>query len=339
MAFADLLKKAESGKDLSADEARHAFDAIFAGDVEDAEIGAFLLALHKKSETVDELFGAVSSMRGKMLAIKAPPGTIDIVGTGGDSLGTLNISTAVALVVAACGVNVAKHGNRASSGRSGSSDILAALGVNLDPDMKTLERCLAEAHLCFLFAPKHHPAMKRVADVRKKLGVRTIFNLVGPLTNPANVKRHLIGVYELEWLGPMAEVLKALGSEEAWIAHGQDGMDEITNAAPTDIVELRHGLVRHFALTPEELGLPYAKPDDLKGGDTAHNAAALKQLLQGARGPYRDIVLMNAAAALAVAGKGDDLRLNLLQAEDAIDTGAAQQVLDLLVKLTNGSRA
>jgi anthranilate phosphoribosyltransferase len=339
MSFAALLEKTESGEDLPAAEARHAFDWIFGGDIPEADIGAFLLALHKKGETVDELFGAASSMRGKMQAIKAPPGAIDIVGTGGDGSGSFNISTAVALVAASCGVDVAKHGNRASSSRSGSSDILAALGVNLEPDAGVLEQCLNEAHVCFLFAPRHHPAMKHVAEARKKLGVRTIFNLVGPLTNPANVKRHLIGVYELEWLGPMAETLRALGSEEAWLVHGQDGLDEITTTAPTDIVELRHGLVRHFALTPEELGLPSAKPEELKGGDAAHNAAALKQLLQGARGPYRDIVLMNAAAALAVAGKGEDLRLNLLEAEDAIDSGAAQQTLNLVVKLTNGTRA
>ena len=338
MSFAAILKKTEGGGDLSIDEARSTFDDIFAGNVPEADIAALLSSLHKKGETVDELLGAVSSMRAKMLTIKAPPGAIDIVGTGGDGRGTLNISTAVSLVVAACGVPVAKHGNRAASSRSGSSDILSALGINLEVDKKILERCLAEANLCFLFAPNHHPAMKHVANVRKKLGTRTIFNLVGPLTNPANVKRHLIGVFELEWLGPMAEVLKQLDSEEAWLAHGQDGMDEITTTAPTDIVELRHGLVRHFALAPEELGLHRAQPDDLKGQDAMYNADALKRLLQGEHGPYRDIVLMNACAALAVAGKGEDLRRNLLRATDAINSGAAKRTLDTLIDITKGLR-
>jgi anthranilate phosphoribosyltransferase len=339
MALETALKKIENGDGLSADEARTAFDEIFTGDVPPAEIAAFLLALCRKGETVDELLGAVTSMRGKMIAIKAPPGAIDIVGTGGDAHGTYNISTAVALVVAACGVPVAKHGNRASSGRSGSSDILAALGLNLEPDLDLMERCLEEANLCFLFAPRHHPAMKHVAEVRRKLGMRTIFNLVGPLTNPANVMRHLIGVYELEWLGPMAEVLKQLGSEAAWLAHGQDGMDEISTTAPTDVVELRHHFVRHFSLTPEQLGLPRARLDDLKGGDAKRNAEELKRLLLGHKGPYRDIVLINASAALAVAGFSDDLNKGLARAADAIDGGGAQRTLDTLVRLTNGPGA
>jgi anthranilate phosphoribosyltransferase len=335
MAFAQNLKQLEEGKDLSIEEARAAFDQIFGGDIPAEDIASFLLALCRKGESVNELLGAVTSMRGKMLTIKAPPGAIDIVGTGGDAHGTFNISTAVALVVAACGVPVAKHGNRASTGRSGSSDILAALGVNLEPDLAVLEQCLETVNVCFLFAPRHHPSMRHVAEVRRKLGMRTIFNLVGPLTNPANVSRHLIGVYELEWLGPMAEVLKKLGSEAAWLAHGQDGMDEISTTAPTDIVELRHNFVRHFAMTPEQLGLPRVKLDDLKGGDAKRNAEEMKRLLQGHKGPYRDIVLINAAAALAVAGKYDDLRQGLAKAADAIDSGGVQRTLDELVRLTN----
>jgi len=337
MPLKSALQKIESGQDLSAEEARDAFDHIFEGKVPADQIDTFLAGLHKKGETVNELIGAVISMRGKMIAIKAPADAIDIVGTGGDAHGTLNISTAVALVVAACGAPVAKHGNRASTSKSGSSDVLTALGINLEPDLKVLEQCLREARLCFLFAPRHHPAMKHVAEVRRALKTRTIFNLVGPLTNPANVKRHLIGVYELEWLGPMAEVLKQLGSEAAWLAHGQDGMDEITTTAPTDIVELRNGLVRHFALTPEELKLPRARLENLKGGDATYNAGQLKKLLQGEPGPYRDIVLMNASAALIVAGKCDDLAHGLEKAIDAIDNGHAQRTLDLVVKLTNGS--
>jgi anthranilate phosphoribosyltransferase len=331
-----ILEKIEHGENLSVAEAQTAFDLIFDGNVPEDQIATFLLGLARKGETVDELLGAVTSMRGKMISIEAPPGAIDIVGTGGDVLGTLNISTATALVVAACGVPVAKHGNRSSTSRSGSSDILAALGIQLEPDLGIIERCLAEANICFLFARRHHPAMKHVANVRQKLGVRTIFNLLGPLTNPARVKRHLIGVYELEWLGPMAEVLKHLGSEAAWLAHGQDGMDEITTTMPTDIVELRLDGVCHFTLTPEQFGLTRASLDELKGGDANYNAAALKKLLAGDRSAYRDIVLMNAAAALTVAGKSADMQAGMKLAAAAIDRGEAQHTLDKLVRLTNG---
>ncbi|MGE3623351.1 MAG: anthranilate phosphoribosyltransferase [Bdellovibrionales bacterium] len=339
MPLDSVLKKLAKGDNLTLGEAQGAFDLIFTGEIPPADIATFLLDLCKKGETVDELLGAVASMRSRMITVKAPPGTIDIVGTGGDNHGTFNISTAVAIVTAACGVPVAKHGNRAASSRSGSSDILAALGLNLDADFDVLEQCLQEANLCFLFAPRHHTAMKHVADVRRKLGMRTIFNLVGPLTNPANVKRHLIGVYELEWLGPMAEVLKQLGSTAAWLVHGQDGMDEITTTAPTDAVELRGGCVRHFALTPEQLGVPRVRLDELKGGDAKRNAEELKRLLQGQRGPYRDIVLVNTAAALAVAGKYEDMKTGMSRAADAIDGGAARHTLDTLVRLTKGLRA
>src|SRR3984957_3172598 len=293
--FLDILAK---GHNLSAEQTRAAFDLIFEGKVPAAQIGEFLIGLHTKGETVDELLGAVTSMRGKMIAVEAPPSTIDIVGTGGDAHGTLNISTAVALTVAACGVPVAKHGNRAASSKSGSSDVLAALGVNLEPALPVLQQCLAEANLCFLFAPRHHPAMRHVAEVRRQLKTRTIFNLLGPLTNPANVKHHLIGVYDLEWLGPMAETLMTLGSESAWLTHGHDGMDEITITAPTDVVELSRHRIQHFTLEPEHAGLTRSSLDQLKGGDAKQNAEALKNLLRGQKGPYRDIVLLNAAAAL-----------------------------------------
>lgn len=335
MSFSSLLQKIEGGADLTAEEARSAFDTIFEKQVSAEEIGAFLLGLHKKNETVDELLGAVQSMRSKMVAIKAPPNAIDIVGTGGDAHGTLNISTAVALVVAGCDVPVAKHGNRAATSRSGSSDVLSALGLNLEPPLPVLERCLAEANLCFLFAPRHHPAIKHVAEVRKKLGVRTIFNLLGPLTNPANVKRHLIGVFELEWLGPIAEVLKLLGSETAWIAHGHDGMDEITTTAPTDVVELRSNMIQHFTLEPEQVSLHRATLANLKGGDAAVNATALCELLKGKKGYYRDIVVFNASAALIVAGKAQDLKQGCRLAESSIDNGAAQRTLETLIRLTN----
>jgi anthranilate phosphoribosyltransferase len=339
MTIEDILAKVERGENLTALEAESAFDRVFDGEVPDDKIASFLLGLAQKGETSDELLGAVISMRHRMITIEAPVGAIDIVGTGGDVFGTLNISTAVAIVVAACGVPVAKHGNRAATSRTGSSDLLAALGIHLEPDLGILERCLAEANICFLFARRHHPAMKHVAEVRSKLGVRTIFNLLGPLTNPARVKRHLIGVYELEWLGPMAEVLRQLGSEVAWLAHGQDGMDEITTTASTDIVELRDGYVRHFAIAPEPLGIKRARPDELKGGDAFMNAAALKKLLIGQRGAYRDIVLMNSAAALLVAGKITELNAGIALAAEAIDSGTAQRTLDTLVRLTNGLSA
>jgi anthranilate phosphoribosyltransferase len=335
MPLTNYLKKISVEQNLSTDETHAAFDCIFEGKAPAAQIAAFLSALHAKGETVDELLGAVTSMRGKMLAIDTPPGAMDIVGTGGDAHGTLNISTAVALTVAACGVPVAKHGNRAASSKSGSSDVLAALGVNLEPPLPILQKCLTEAHLCFLFAPRHHPAMRHVADVRRQLKTRTIFNLLGPLTNPANVKRHLIGVYDLEWLGPMGEVLRAVGTEVAWLTHGHDGMDEITTTAQTDVVELNNGQMKHFTLEPEHVGLPRVTLVQLKGGDAKHNAQELIKLLQGQKGSYRDIVLFNAAAALVIAQKAADLRQGIALAALALDSGDAQKVLDKVVQITN----
>jgi anthranilate phosphoribosyltransferase len=335
MALAGLLKKINDGHDLSRDEAQRAFDAIFEGQVAENDIADFLLGLKKKGETVDELVGAVTSMRSKAHTIKAPKGAIDIVGTGGDKHGTLNISTATAFVVAGCDVPVAKHGNRAASSKSGSSDVLQALGVNLEPPMDILEEVLEKAKICFLFAPRHHPAMRHVAAVRKKLAVRTLFNLLGPLTNPANVKRYLIGVYDLDWLGPMAEALKHLGTESAWLTHGHDGLDEISTTAPTDVVEMQGNRVQHFTLEPSQIGLPQASLSDLKGGDADHNARELKLLLEGKKGAYRDIVLFNSSAALIVAGKVKELKEGLKLAETSIDNGAARHKLDLLIRLTN----
>ena len=243
------------------------------------------------------------------------------------------------MVVAACGVPVAKHGNRSASSRSGSSDVLAALGINIDVPFDVLEQCLNEANICFLFAPRHHPAMRHVADVRKKLGIRTIFNLLGPLTNPANVKHHMIGVYDLEWLGAMAEVLKSLGSESAWMVHGHDGMDEITTTAPTDVVQLHHGMITHFTVEPEHVGLKRSILNDLKGGNAFENAQSLKDLLKGGKGAYRDIVIFNAAASLVISGKAPDLTKGVQLACEVIANGAAESVLIKLVHLTNGSAA
>ncbi len=331
----DIIAKILSRQDLSRDEARTAFDAMLSGDTEESRIEAFLLGLRAKGETVDEIFGAVQSMRSNMLAIKAPPNAIDIVGTGGDGLNTPNISTAAAIVVSSCGVPVAKHGNRAASGKSGSSDVLAALGVNLECQPAKLEKILSEIGIAFLFAPVHHPAMRHVAAVRRKLKVRTIFNLLGPLTNPARVKRHLIGAFAPEWLGPMAEALNLLGSETAWLTHGNDGMDEMSTTGPTDVVELRRGQMRHFAVHPQDAGLPKAALADLQGGDALRNAEMLRLLLDGQRGAYRDIVLLNSAAALIVAEKANTLAKGVVAAAAAIDDGKAREKLAALVETTN----
>ncbi|MFA4995461.1 MAG: anthranilate phosphoribosyltransferase [Bdellovibrionales bacterium] len=335
MSLAPVLHKLRDKENLSVDETREVFDSIFSGDVSEEPLAAFLLALHRKGETSDEILGATLSMRSKALTITAPPDTMDVVGTGGDSKGTFNISTAAALVVAACGVPVAKHGNRAATSKSGSSDVLAALGINLEPPIEILEQCLEEAHLCFLFAPRHHPAMRFVAPVRKKLGVRTIFNLLGPLTNPANVKRHLIGVFAPEWLVPMAEVLHSLGSRSAWLTHGQDGMDEITTVTKSNVASLHGDKIGQFTVSPEDAGMTLANPSELEGGNAAMNAEAIKGLLAGEKSAYRDIVTLNAAAALVVAEKAADLRQGSEIASEHIDNGAAQDVLQKLVELTN----
>ncbi|MFA5040523.1 MAG: anthranilate phosphoribosyltransferase [Bdellovibrionales bacterium] len=335
MKIATALHKLRDKESLSVAETREIFDSIFLGDVSEEAIAAFLLALHRKSETSDEILGAVQSMRSKALTIKAPKEAMDIVGTGGDSKGTFNISTAAAMAVAACGIPVAKHGNRAATSQSGSSDVLAALGVNLDPPIEILEQCLAEARLCFLFAPKHHPSMRFVAPVRKKLGVRTIFNLLGPLTNPANVTRYLIGVFSPDWLKPMAEVLHSLGSRSAWLTHGHDGMDEITTTEKTSVVSLKGDEIHSFIVSPEDAGLTHALPDELQGGDAASNANKIRSLLAGEKSAYRDIVTLNAAAALVVSGKASDLRDGASMASECLDNGAAQDVLQTLIKLTN----
>jgi len=333
--IAPFLHKLRDKKDLSSYETREIFDSIFAGSMSEEHIGAFLLALRRKGETADEILGAVQSMRAKAITVDAPDNAIDIVGTGGDAKGTFNISTAAALTVAACGVPVAKHGNRAATSKSGSSDVLAALGINLEPSLDTLQDCLRQANLCFLFAPTHHPAMRFVAPVRKKLGVRTIFNLLGPLTNPANVKRHVIGVFAPRWLEPMADVLHALGSTHAWITYGQDGMDELTTTAKSDVVTLENDTIKKFSVATEDVGIPRAQPEELQGGDASANATAIRNLLAGEKSSYRDIVMLNAAAGLVVGGKAADLREGVSMAGESLDNGAAQDVLDKLIALTN----
>ncbi len=329
-----LLALVAAGGRLSEGEAETAFDIIMSGNATPSQMGAFLMALRVRGESVDEITGAARIMRAKALTIDAPPGTMDTVGTGGDASGTFNISTASALVVAACGVPVAKHGNRAFSSKSGAADVLMALGVNIDADMAIVRRCLWEIGICFLMAPRHHSATRHVAPTRVELGTRTIFNLLGPLSNPAGARRQLVGVFAPDWVRPMAEVLGRLGAERAWVVHGA-GIDELTTAGVTKVAELRNGEVIEFEVGPEEADLTPATIDDLRGGEPAHNAALMRELLAGAKGPLRDIVLLNSAAALVVAGRAEDLRDGADLARTVIDSGAARQVLDRLVVATN----
>jgi anthranilate phosphoribosyltransferase len=292
------------------------------------------MALRVRGESVDEITGAARIMRAKALAIDAPPGTIDTVGTGGDGSGSFNISTATGLVVAGCGVPVAKHGNRAFSSKSGAADVLTALGVNIDCDMEIVRRCLWEVGICFLMAPRHHGATRHVGPTRVELGTRTIFNLLGPLSNPAGAKRLLVGVFAPEWIVPMAEVLGRLGAEHVWVVHGS-GMDELTTTGTTVVAEFKDGRVRSFEVAPEDAGLPRAPLDALKGGEPAHNAALMRDLLGGTTGPLRDIVLLNSAAALIVAGRAETLREGVALAAKSLDSGAAKTVLERLIAATN----
>jgi len=308
---------------------------MMSGDATPSQMGAFVMALRVRGETVDEIVGGVRTMRNKMHGISAPADAVDVVGTGGDSSGSYNISTAAGLVVAGCGVPVAKHGNRAVSSKSGAADVLAALGVNLDCDMSLVEKALNEGGMCFMLAPRHHGAMRHVGGTRVELATRTIFNLLGPLSNPAGVKRQLVGVFAREWIEPLANVLKELGSERVWVVHGADGMDEMTTTGPTYVAELKDGKVTTFEVNPADAGLEIAKAEDLKGGDAETNALALSALLDGHQGAYRDIVIYNAAATLVAAGKADTLRDGATMAAQSIDDGAARKVLEALIEITN----
>ena len=331
-----LIGKVADGNTLDQDEATQAFDIIMSGNATPAQIGGFLMALRVRGETVDEITGAAKTMRAKAMKVPAPADTIDIVGTGGDGSGSYNISTAAAIVTAACGVPIAKHGNRALSSKSGASDVLASLGVNLDADLAHVERAIAEAGIGFLMAPLYHGAMKHVGGPRVELGTRTIFNLLGPLTNPAGVTRQFSGAFSRDWIVPMATVLGNLGCERAWVVHGSDGLDELTTTGPSFVADLKDGKVTTFEVSPAEAGIDLASPDDLKGGDPDHNAAALNAVLAGDPGPYRDVVLYNTAAALLIADKAGDLKDGVDQAAAAIDDGRARQTLDKLVAITNG---
>ncbi len=330
-----LIGLVAGGERLTVDQARAAFEIMMSGDATPAQIGGFLVGLRVRGETVDEITGGVMTMRAKALAIDAPEGAIDTVGTGGDAHGTYNISTATALVVAGAGVPVAKHGNRAASSKCGAADVLAALGVNLDADMELVRRSLWDAGICFMMAPRHHGAMRNVGGPRVELGTRTIFNLLGPLSNPAGVKRLLVGVFARAWVEPIAEVLGKLGAERAWVVHGADGMDELSTTGPSYVAELADGAVRSFEVSPEGVGIPLARLDDLKGGDAEHNAAAIRAVLDGEPGPFRDIVVYNAGAALIVAGRAADHKEGVTLAAESIDGGAAKAKLASLVRISN----
>ncbi len=333
--FKSILAKVATGETLSRAQSAQAFGAMMSGEATPSQMGALLMGLRVRGETVDEITGAVETMRAKMLRVEAPANAIDIVGTGGDGSGSLNISTCASLIVAGAGVPIAKHGNRALSSRSGAADVLVALGVKIDLTPDQIARCIREATIGFMFAPAHHPATKDVAPVRVELATRTIFNLLGPLSNPAGVKRQLAGVYSRQWIEPMAQVLHNCGSEAAWVVHGSDGLDELTLTGPTYVAALANDRIETFEVTPEDCGLTRASASALKGGDAEFNASALRKVLQGEASAYRDVSLLNAAAALIVAGEAGDLREGVLLAAKSIDSGAAQATLNVLIKSSN----
>ncbi len=337
--FRALIAIVADGKALDVEQARTAFDIMMSGDATPSQMGAFLMALRVRGESVDEITGGVMVMRERMTPITAPAGAMDIVGTGGDGKKTLNISTATAFVVAGCGVPIAKHGNRAASSQSGTTDVQGALGINVDADFPLLQAALDEAGLCFMAAQRHHGAMRNVGPTRVEMGTRTIFNILGPMSNPAGVKRQLIGVFGRQWIRPMAETLRTLGSETVWVVHGSDGTDEITSTGPTYVAALEDGEINEFEISPDQAGIATATLADLRGGSVEDNAAALRALLDGAAGPYRDVVLFNAAAALMIAGKASAFAEGVAMAQRSIDDGLARDKLAQVVEITNRETA
>jgi anthranilate phosphoribosyltransferase len=337
--FKGVLAVVADGTTLTASQAEAAFDTIMSGDATPAQIGAFLMALRLRGETVEEIAAAARVMRAKALAIDAPDNAMDIVGTGGDGSGTLNISTCSALVVAGCGIPVAKHGNRALSSKSGAADVLMALGVNIDADMRLIEKSIREANIGFMMAPRHHSATRHVAGPRVELATRTIFNLLGPLSNPAMVNRLLVGVFAREWVTPLAHVLANLGAEQAWVVHCNGGggatLDELTSVGVNYVAALKDGKVTEFEVTPEELGLARAPLDDIKGGDGDYNAEAASRLLAGEQSAYRDTVLMTSGGALVVAGAAVDLQAGIALAAASIDEGRARAALDRMIEISH----
>src|SRR6195952_4487209 len=330
-----IIAKVATGASLSREEASAAFDSMMSGEATPSQMGGLLMALRVRGETVDEITGAVEAMRAKMLRVDAPSGAVDVVGTGGDGSGSVNVSTCASFIVAGAGVPVAKHGNRALSSRSGAADVLSALGVKIDITPDQVSRCIAEAGIGFMFAPSHHPAMKNVGPTRVELATRTIFNLLGPLSNPAGVKRQMVGVFSRHWVQPLAQVLKNLGSESVWVVHGSDGLDEITLTGPSFVASLDNGEIRTFEVTPEDAGLARVGGEALKGGDADANAVALQSVLNGKPSAYRDVALLNAAAALIVAGRAKDLKEGVGLGSPSLDGGAAAAKLKHLIAVSN----
>ncbi|MDR6302454.1 anthranilate phosphoribosyltransferase [Nitrobacter vulgaris] len=331
-----LIGKVATGATLTREEAASAFDRMMSGEATPSQMGGILMALRVRGETVDEITGAVSAMRSKMLRVKAPTDAVDVVGTGGDGSGSVNVSTCASFIVAGAGVPVAKHGNRALSSKSGAADCLAALGIKIDLTPEQVGRCVNEAGIGFMFAPSHHPAMKNVGPTRVELATRTIFNLLGPLSNPAGVRRQMVGVFSRQWVQPLAQVLKNLGSESVWVVHGSDGLDEITLTGPTFVAALENGSIRSFEVTPEDAGLSRAGGDALKGGDAEANAISLRGVLEGKPGAFRDVALLNAAAALIVAGKAKTLKDGVALGTKSLDGGGAMNKLKQLIAVSNG---
>jgi len=328
------LNRIADGKDLTGTEMRQVMDIIMSGEATASQIGAFLMGMRVKGETVGEIAAAVSIMRNKMVPVEAPANAIDIVGTGGDGAGTLNISTGASIVVAAAGVPVAKHGNRALSSKSGSAEALQKLGISLELTPEQISACIREAGIGFMFAPNHHPAMRHVGPTRAEMGVRTMFNLLGPQSNPAGVKRYLLGVFDNEWVEPVAAALLANQAQAAWVVHGDSGLDELSTTGPSFVCQIKNGNLTSFEVTPEDAGLPRARIEDIVGGDPEHNAGELRKLLDGARGAYRDIVLLNAAAAFIIADKVQTLPEGVAMGAEAIDSGKARGTLDRLVAVS-----
>ena len=331
-----FIAKIATRQPLSRQEASDAFEILMSGEASMAQVGGFLMGLRVRGETVDEISGAVSIMRQKMVPVDAPEDAIDIVGTGGDGTNTYNISTLAALIVAGAGVPVAKHGNRALSSKSGTADALSQLGVKLDIEPDMISRCIREAGIGFMFAQLHHPAMRHVGPARVELGARTIFNIVGPLSSPARVKKQLFGVYSPEWLVPGAEALRDLCLTSAWVVHGS-GLDEITTTGPSQVAELKDGEIRTFELTPGDFGVETVSLEKIRGGDGTVNAAALRDVLGGAKTAYRDVALCNAAASLIVAGKAKDVTEGMHLASQSLDTGSAARALDTLIAISNSA--
>jgi anthranilate phosphoribosyltransferase len=330
-----IIAKIATGATMSREEAASAFDSMMSGEATPSQMGGLLMALRVRGETVDEITGAVSAMRAKMLRVAAPPDAVDIVGTGGDGSGSVNVSTCASFIAAGAGVPIAKHGNRALSSRSGAADVLSSLGVKIDLSPEQVARCVKETGIGFMFAPAHHPAMKNVNPTRLELATRTIFNLLGPLSNPAGVKRQMIGVFSRQWVQPLAQVLKNLGGKSVWVVHGSDGLDEITLTGPTFVAALENGEIRTFEVTPEEAGFGRVGGEALKGGDADANAVSLQSVLDGKPSAFRDVALLNAAAALIVAGRARTLKEGVALGAESLDRGAAAARLKHLIAVSN----